>query len=122
MTKREFYTAIAEMELTTELREYVENELIALETKRANAAAKRADKVDAMVDTILQIVRDSGETPMTAEDVVNMMPAEMEPTRQKMTARLSNMVKNGILTKVEIPGVSSTGKRTKHTAYRVANV
>ena len=121
-TKAMYYAELREMVLTTELDEEKQDELLefidkqveALEKRRAAATAraekKRAES-DAMTDAILAQI---GDELMTVDDIVEALDDD-DATRNKVTARLGKLVRNGLVVKeaIKVDG-------TKRMAYKLA--
>jgi hypothetical protein len=121
-TKAMYYAELREMVLTTvldeekqdELIEFIDKQVEALEKRRAAATAraekKRAES-DAMTDAILAQI---GDELMTVDDIVDALDDE-DATRNKVTARLGKLVRNGLVVKeaIKVDG-------TKRMAYKLA--
>lgn len=121
-TKAMYYAELREMVLTTvldeekqdELVEFIDKQVEALEKRRAAATAraekKRAES-DAMTDAILAQI---GDELMTVDDIVEALEDD-DATRNKVTARLGKLVRNGLVVKeaIKVDG-------TKRMAYKLA--
>lgn len=121
-TKAMYYAELREMVLTAvldeekqdELIEFIDKQVEALEKRRAAATAraekKRAES-DAMTDAILAQI---GDELMTVDDIVDALDDE-DATRNKVTARLGKLVRNGLVVKeaIKVDG-------TKRMAYKLA--
>ena len=98
-----------------ELLEFIDKQVEALE-KRKVAAAERAEKKraesDAMTEAILAQI---GDEPITVDEIVVALDSE-DVTRNKVTARLGNLVKAGMIVKeyVKVEG-------NKRMAYHLAD-
>lgn len=98
MTKKEFYTAVATLEIE-ELAAHAKTELEKMEAeaeKRRNQVSKKALENQPLVDHIVENIL-CGE-PVTATDVSGVM----EITVQKASALLRTAVKQGKANQVEI--------------------
>ena len=120
-TKAMYYAELREMVLATvpegeqdELLEFIDKQVEALEKRRAAATAraekKRAES-DAMTDAILAQM---GDELMTVDDIVEALEDD-DATRNKVTARLGKLVRNGLVVKeaIKVDG-------TKRMAYKLA--
>ena len=120
-TKAMYYAELREMVLATvpegeqdELLEFIDKQVEALEKRKAAATAraekKRAES-DAMTDAILAQM---GDELMTVDDIVEALEDD-DATRNKVTARLGKLVRNGLVVKeaIKVDG-------TKRMAYKLA--
>ena len=98
-----------------DLLEFIDKQIETLEKRKAAAADRAAKKrleSDALTDAILAQI---GEELMTVDEIVAALDDE-EVTRNKVTARLGKLVKNGSIVKdaVKVDG-------NKRMAYRLPN-
>ena len=112
MTRIEALRAIVAGEITEEVIAKVEEMIVAHdvegEKRRAKAAEKRAEKLEAekvLEDGILAVL---GAEPMTASDVKDAV--EGIETPQKATAILKRLVEGGLVAKTEVKGKSGKVK------------
>ena len=110
MTKREFYTAIAEAELATELKEFAVAEIEKLDAENARNAAKRAEKAKENEPYFEKILALVSETPVVASEVA----AELGVSTSKASSLLRTMVKDEKI--AEHPEKIKSGK-TKVIGY-----
>ena len=101
-----------------ELLEFVDKQIETLNARK-EAAAKRAEKKrqesDELTDKIYDVI---GDEYITVDDIVDALDDE-EVTRNKVTARLGKLVRNGFIQKdkIKIEGVEN-----KKMAYKRMNV
>ena len=105
---------VEDQEQQNELLEFIDKQVETLEKRKAAAAdraAKKKAESDALTDTILGLI---GDDFITVDEIVAELNDE-EVTRNKVTARLGKLVKNGLVVKesVKVEG----GKRM---AYKLA--
>ena len=110
MTKREFYTAIAEAELATELKEFAVAEIEKLDAENARNAAKRAEKAKENEPYFEKILALVSETPVVASEVA----VELGVSTSKASSLLGAMVKDERIAKH--PELIKSGK-TKVIGY-----
>lgn len=110
MTNREFLTAVIAIEnLSADLKEFAENEIVKLDNrnaKRAEKPSKRAVENEPIKAEILRVIADKDKV-MTASDLM----AEMDGyTVQKLSSLCVQLVKEGKLEVVEVK-VKGKGKQ-----------
>ena len=97
-----------------ELIEFVDKQIETLNSRKA-AAAKRAEKKrqesDELTDKIYDVI---GEDYITVDEVVAALNDE-DVTRNKVTARLGKLVRNGVIEKAKI---KIEGVENKKMAYK----
>ena len=99
MTKIEILALIRELCSDNEIVvSYCDKETASLEAKAAKAKARAAEKKAAGDELYATVVECVGSEPVTAETVLGMIEGE-DLTPAKIRARLSQAVKNGVLTK-----------------------
>ena len=108
--------------VATRLIEFIDHEVELLD-KRAEDAKKYAKKsqkaTDAMATNIMEVLMDANGELMTIPDIVNKMSPELEATPQKITYRLSTMIKSGDVVKESV-SIKEEGKNArKVNAYRL---
>lgn len=106
--------AVEDQAQRDELVEFIDKQVETLEKRKAAAAERAAQKKvesDAMTDAILAQI---GNELITVDEIVAALDDE-EVTRNKVTARLSKLVKAGTIVKEAVK--VETGKRM---AYRLA--
>ena len=99
MTKIEILALIRELCSDNEIVvSYCDKETASLEAKAAKARARAAEKKAAGDELYATVVECVGSEPVTAETVLGMIEGE-DLTVAKIRARLSQGVKNGVLSK-----------------------
>ena len=106
--------AVEDQEQRDELVEFIDKQIETLDKRRVAAAAraeKKRNESDALTDAILAQI---GDELITVDEIVTALDNE-EVTRNKVTARLSKLVKAGTIVKeaVKVEG-------NKRMAYRLA--
>lgn len=106
--------AVEDQEQQNELLEFIDKQIETLDKRRVAAAAraeKKRNESDALTDAILAQI---GDELITVDEIVTALDNE-EVTRNKVTARLSKLVKAGTIVKeaVKVEG-------NKRMAYRLA--
>jgi hypothetical protein len=106
--------AVEDQEQQDELLEFIDKQIETLDKRRVAAAAraeKKRNESDALTDAILAKI---GDELITVDEIVTALDNE-EVTRNKVTARLSKLVKAGTIVKeaVKVEG-------NKRMAYRLA--
>ena len=101
--------------------EYAEKRLAQLD-KRNESAAKRAAKKraegDALSETIYGLL---GEEPLNREQIVEKLAEmEIETTPSKVTARMTNLCKEGKVAKTKMKVTGEDGKSREVTGYILA--
>lgn len=110
MTKREFFTAIAEADVADELKDFAVAEIEKMDAENAKNAAKRAEKAkenEPYFEKILELV---GETPVVASEVA----AELGVSTSKASSLLRTLVNDERIAKY--PELIKSGK-TKVIGY-----
>ena len=113
MTKREFYVAISNGEMTDELMAMATSEIEKMDAaneKRKGKASKKAEENQPIVDRIVNEIL--GTEPMTATDIASIL----ELSVQKTSALCRAAVAQGKATQTD---VKVTGKGS-HKAYTLA--
>ena len=99
MTKVEMYGLIAELCAdNADVVAFCDNEVSKLQAKAEKAKARAAEKKAAGDELYATVVECVGSEPVTAETVLGMIEGE-DLTVAKIRARLSQGVKNGVLSK-----------------------
>ena len=110
MTKREFYVAIANGEMTDELKklaaEYIEK-MDAANEERKNKMTKKQKENEALKATILETLTDEPQTATTVGEKV-------EISTQKASALLRQLVADGMASVTEVK-VTGKGKQKGYT-------
>lgn len=110
MTKREFFTAIAEADVADEFRVFAAEEIAKMDAENARNAAKRAEKAkenEPYFEKILELV---SETPIVASEVA----AELGVSTSKASSLLRTLVNDERIAKY--PELIKSGK-TKVIGY-----
>lgn len=105
--------AVEDQEQQDELVEFIDKQLETLEKRKvsaANRAAKKREESDAMTEQILAQI---GEELITVDEIVAAIDDE-NVTRNKVTARLSKLIKAGTIEKEAVKVNDS-----KRMAYRL---
>lgn len=119
MTQKEFYTAIAALEIDATLVDYANAQIAKIDAANEKAKAKRAEKVKerkaediAIMDAIAEVM-DGAAEPMTAS-MVRVALGNEELKVQKVSALLRAMVADGKATATEVK-VSGKGVQKAYT-------
>ena len=105
---------IVEESVSSQLNEFIEKELVALD-KRASDAKKYANKKKAQADELTELVNqilNESEGAMTIPEIVakaNELDADIQATPQKLTYRLNKLVEDGLATKEQV-SIKTEGK------------
>lgn len=105
---------IVEESVSSQLNEFIEKELVALD-KRASDAKKYANKKKAQADELTELVNqilNESEGAMTIPEIVakaNELDADVQATPQKLTYRLNKLVEDGLATKEQV-SIKTEGK------------
>ena len=113
-------TAISEAQFA----EFCEKQIVDLDKKAAKskerAAAKRAEG-DELTDAVYAVITDEYQT---IADIATAVLADMEEgadiSTQKITARLTKLVKAEMIEKDQVVVETEDGKKAKKMAYRLA--
>ena len=121
VTKREYFemlagiVAAAEVEQATELQEFIAKEIAALDNKAAKAkerAAKNKAEGDALREAVQSVLTEEAQT---IDAITGQIEFEgVEVTRNKVVARLTQLVKADIAEKTEVKDGSK-----KVSAYKL---
>jgi hypothetical protein len=119
MTKKDFYNKIKTLVTDTDVIDFCDKEIAALDAKAAKAkerAAKKAAAGDALLDAIAAVLTDE---PMTLTDIVDALGMD-GVTVNKVSARGATLVANGLAVKTEVAVPDADGKNRKRVAYTKA--
>lgn len=108
--------AVEDQEQQNELVDFIDKQLETLEKRKVSAAARAAKKREESDAITYQILAQIGDELQTVDEIVAAIDDETV-TRNKVTARLGKLVKNGTIVKeaVKVDG-------NKRMAYRLAAV
>ena len=101
--------------------EFVQTEAAALGNKAAKAKAKAAERkteVDELGQVVLSLLT---AEPQTRDQITAQIEGE-DVTVAKVGARLKKLFDLNLASKVEVPGVTASGKKTTHMAYFIEAV
>lgn len=104
MTKREFFTAIAEADVADEFRVFAAEEIAKMDAENARNAAKRAEKAKENEPYFEKILALISADPVVASEVA----AHLEVSTSKASSLLRTMVKDGKI--AEYPEKIKSGK------------
>ena len=110
MTKRDFFNAIANGQITDELKEFATEQIARMDSaneKRKNTLSKKQEENEAVK---AEIVKHLGTEPMTATTIGELM----EISTQKASALLRQLVNDGKATATEVK-ITGKGKQKGYT-------
>lgn len=110
---------MAEAAGRTDIVEFAEKEIIALDKKAAKAketAAKKRAESDELMEVVKSLLTDEFQT---LGDIAAQIEGE-DITVAKVTARMTKLVKSGCAVKEEVSVEGADGKKHKKMAYKVA--
>lgn len=127
MTQKEILTyindvlvpTITDTDTANEISEFATKAIAALDKKAVSAkayAAKKRAETDVLTQQIHDVLTD---TPMTAVDIVALVPGE-DVTRSKVQARLKKLVDAGIVVKSQINIAAEGEKKHMVMGYALA--
>ena len=120
ITKRDYYEMLKEIVLNanvegaTELIEFLDKQIILIDSKAEKAKARNAEKKangDELREAVQNVLTDEFQT---IDDIASQIEGE-EITKAKITARLTSLVKNGIAEKTDVK--DDEGRKLK--AYKL---
>lgn len=120
ITKRDYYEMLKEIVLNanvegaTELVEFIDKQVLLIDSKAEKAKARNAEKKangDELREAVQSVLTDEFQT---IDAIVSQIEGE-EITKAKITARLTSLVKNGIAEKTDVK--DDEGRKLK--AYKL---
>ena len=119
-TKRDYYEILKEIVLNanvegaTELVEFIDKQVLLIDSKAEKAKARNAEK-KANGDELREVVQNVLTDEFQTIDVIASQIEGEEVTKAKITARLTSLVKNGIAEKTDVK--DDEGRKLK--AYKL---
>ena len=110
--------AMAEAAGRTDIVEFAEKEIVALDKKAAKAketAAKKRAESDELMEVVKSLLTDEFQT---LGDIAAQIEGE-DITVAKVTARMTKLVKSGCAVKEEVSVEGADGKKHKKMAYKI---
>lgn len=112
----------AVMPTPEEIVEFCKNQIAILETKAATDAKRRSEKEDPLRDKIYEVVATSTE-PITAAEIVLILSPDMEEiSMARVSNRLTQLAKEGLISKKDATLKNDQGKTISRKVYALPNI
>lgn len=107
-----------DFETQERLTAFIDHELEQLDKRKVNAktyAAKKAKEPDALEDGLVAYMSQNPAATSIA-NLISALPADLDPTQQKLTYRLNKLVDEGLVDR-ETVSVKEEGKATRRVNF-----